>query len=154
MQWINTPTPPQFTEGWTPLHLSCKVQMMCSGANEMFKYLLAQGADLNVVTKSGISILHKAAIDDNTYILTYLRDKCNFPMNQTDNYGNTALHFACMESSNFAAYWLIAFGLSLNAKNNNCDTPLHAAIKSKHLKNTKIVRDLIFKGVDKDIKNN
>jgi ankyrin repeat protein len=51
---------------------------MCSGANEIFKYLLTQGAIVNVETLTGVSILHQAAIDDNTYILTYLRDKCNF----------------------------------------------------------------------------
>lgn len=99
-------------------------------------------------------MMHKAAIDDNNYLITFLRDKYNLPIDEKDHYGNTPLHLACQENTKFASYWLIGFGHDVNVQNNNGDTPLHLILKSrKQLKNTKVVRDLVFRGIDKDIIN-
>jgi ankyrin repeat protein len=53
------------------------------------------GADLKLKNLHGWSVFHKAAFDDNSYILTYLRDKAKFCIQETDSAGNSPLHFAC-----------------------------------------------------------
>jgi len=59
-------------DGWTALHLSCKT------SNEVFMYLLELGADTRMNNRKDMTLMHKAAYDDNTYLITYLRDKLNF----------------------------------------------------------------------------
>lgn len=141
-------------EGWTALHLSCRVHLLDKGNNEMFKYLLSLGADPYIRNKHGASMMHKAAKDDNTSLLTFLRDKLNFSVNEKDYFDNTPLHYACFENTIYSAYWLIGFGQDVNAQNKENDTPLHCLLRSKKkLKNTKIVRDLIFKGADRELEN-
>jgi hypothetical protein len=50
-------------------------------ANKLLKYLADEcGADLHMETSHGISILHRAAQDDNYYLVTYLRDAKAFDM--------------------------------------------------------------------------
>lgn len=38
--------------------------------------------------------MHKAAFDNNTYVLSYLKQK-GISIDEKDSNGNTALHFAC-----------------------------------------------------------
>jgi len=62
----------------------------------MFTYLAEEiGADLTSKTNKGISIMHKAAYDNNSYILTYLTEKHGFSIFELDDDLNTPLHFAC-----------------------------------------------------------
>jgi hypothetical protein len=45
----------------------------------MFIYIAEElGADLKLKNLHGWSVFHKAAFDDNSYLLTYLRDKAGF----------------------------------------------------------------------------
>ena len=128
--------------------------MLDKGLNDMFMYIISLGADPNMKNKHGATLMHKAAKDDNTSLITYLRDKLGFSICETDCHGNTPLHYSCFEGNTFASYWLIGFGQKVNATNNNNDTPLHCIMRSKKkLKNSKIVRELIFKGADKELKN-
>lgn len=70
--WANSSTT---LDDWTALHLACKE------IDEIFMYLVEDlGADLNKRSKEGISVLHKAAICNNTYLLTYLVDSANFKL--------------------------------------------------------------------------
>lgn len=78
-------------------------------------YLTSLGANVQQRNKNGVSLMHKAAMDDNTYIITYLRDKCAFDISEVDFEGNTALHYACYHVSEFAAIWLIGFKSDVNA---------------------------------------
>jgi len=136
-------------EGWTALHLSC------NKSREIFHHLAEQlGADLSTKNPRGISLMHKAAFDDNTYILTYLRDKAGHGFSELDNHGNTPLHFACDNKKEFSAMWLMGFGADVNVRNENQDTPLHLLLKNGHrLERSKLVRELIFKGSDKNARN-
>lgn len=96
--------------------------------------------------------MHKAAMDDNSYLITYLRDKLKFTISEADYDGNTPLHYACYNNSEYASFWLIGFGADVNAINKNGDSPMHLLIKSENkLYNTKTVRELIFKGAKRDI---
>lgn len=66
--WVNKPSDDE--DGWTALHIA-------SGrdTSDFFKYLAQQlGADLKIKTKTGITILHQAAMSGNTYILSFLHE--------------------------------------------------------------------------------
>lgn len=93
-------------------------------------YLVNLGANLNIRNKEGVSLMHKAAMDDNTYLITFLREKYNFDINEKEKQGNTPLHYACFHNAEYAAFWLIGFGAEINAQNSNKDTPLHLMIKT------------------------
>lgn len=76
-------------DGWTALHLACK------NSNDLFMYLIELGADTRLKNKNEMSLMHKAAFDDNTYLITYLRDQSLFNVTHADSNGNTPLHVAC-----------------------------------------------------------
>lgn len=81
----------------------------------MFRYLAEEiGADLSAKTNKGITIMHKAAYDNNSYILTYLKEKHDFSILELDEDLNTPLHFACDQQSEYSIQWLIAFGADVN----------------------------------------
>jgi ankyrin repeat protein len=106
-KWANAITT-QY-DNWTALHLACKDR------NDMFMYLLKElGADPNARNKNGLSLMHKAAIDNNNYILTYLRDVAGLKIDETDYDGNTPLHYACNFGANYSTFWLLGFGQDPN----------------------------------------
>lgn len=96
----------------------------------MFLFLVEElGADLTMKNLKDITLMHKAAYDDNTYVLTYLVEKSTCSVHEVDQQGNTPLHFACDHKSEFAQSWLLAFGAEINAVNADGDTPLHLLVK-------------------------
>ena len=98
--------------------------------------------------------MHKAAFDDNSYLLTYLRDAAGFDIEDTDNQKNTPLHFACDQRANYTAFWLMSFGANVNAVNRSGETPMHQLLKApKPLDDTKTLKELIFKGADKTVQD-
>jgi ankyrin repeat protein len=134
-------------DGWTALHLACN-------SNDIFEYLVSIGASTKIKNKNGVSLMHKAAFDDNTYLLTYLRDEHGHSVSDLDHDGNTPLHFSCTNGAEWASFWLMGFGSDVNAANKNLDTPMHLLIKHhEKLLGTKTLRELIFKGADKTKRN-
>ena len=128
--------------------------MACKESNDIFEYLVSVGASTKCKNKNGVSLMHKAAFDDNTYLITYLRDKEGQTISDTDLDGNTPLHYACSNGAEWSAFWLMGFGADVNAHNKNSDSPMHLLIKNQSkLFGTKTLRELIFKGYDKHHKN-
>lgn len=117
----------------------------------MFAYLVEElGADMTLKNQKGINLMHKAAYDDNNYVLTYLRDRAGFSIHDVDNQKNTPLHYACDHKTDYTAVWLIGFGADINAVNEEGDTPLHLLIKNSHrLDSSKLVKEMIYKGADR-----
>jgi ankyrin repeat protein len=62
-----------------------------------------------------MSLMHKAAYENNSYLLTYLRDAAGFDIEEPDSQGNTPLHFACSQRADYTAFWLISFAANVNA---------------------------------------
>ena len=57
----------------TALHYATKL------SSKLFVYLVEEcGADVTIRDPHGMSVMHKAAFDDNSYLITYLRDKSGF----------------------------------------------------------------------------
>ena len=101
-----------------------------------------------------MTLMHKAAKDDNNYILTYLREKHGMTVDLLDQDISTPLHLACQEGCDYSAFFLIGFGADVNAQNKVGDTPLHLLLRnSKKLRGSKTIRELIFKGADKEMLN-
>ena len=94
--------------------------------------------------------MHRAAKDDNYYLITYLRDKKNFDIMEVDSGGNTPLHYACGDCADWAIHWLLAFKADINAQNKKGQTPLHLLATSDKLQDLKTMRELIFNGADRE----
>jgi ankyrin repeat protein len=47
-----------------------------------------------------------------------------------DNESSTVLHWACFAGSDTSIYYLLAWGVDVNARDNIGNTPLHLAIRS------------------------
>ena len=58
--------------------------------------------------------MHKAALDNNTDLISYLIETLKFDLHDTDLNGNTALHYACKEGHDKAISLLIALGSNVN----------------------------------------
>ena len=72
-------------------------------------------------------------------------------MNQSDASGNTLLHFAAKLNGTRELDFEIERGSSVNARNNEGQTPLHIAYKYGKYENA---THLILKGADQSIKCN
>ena len=98
--------------------------------------------------------MHKAAFYNNSYILTYLRDKHGRSIHEKDDQGNTPLHFACDQKAAFTCFWLIGFGADLDVQNNRLETPMHLLLKNpEKLRDAKTLRELIFRGANKELRD-
>lgn len=69
---------------------------------------------MHVRNKQGINMLHVAAQGDQAYSLTFFKTK-GVPLNDTDHENSTPLHWACFAGSDTAIYYLLAWGLDVNA---------------------------------------
>lgn len=129
----------------TALHYATKL------SSKLFVYLVDEcGADVTIRDPHGMSVMHKAAFDDNSYLITYLRDKSGFDIMEKGRAGNTPLHYACDGKAAASIIWLLGFGADVNAKNDNAQTPMHLLMTSgDKLRDVKTLREMVFRGADK-----
>lgn len=59
-------------------------------------------------------MLHVAAQGDQAFSLTFFKSK-GVPLHQRDGEYSTPLHWACFAGSDTAIYYLLAWGLDVNA---------------------------------------
>ncbi|MDH4270644.1 MAG: ankyrin repeat domain-containing protein, partial [Candidatus Aminicenantes bacterium] len=85
-EWLNSPDQNQKT----PLHLALE-----SGHADIVKYLLEQGAGINLKDKDKATPLHNAATLGNLEIVDLLLKKGATSLNEGNFRGQTPLHFAC-----------------------------------------------------------
>lgn len=50
-------------------------------------------------------------------------------------------------------FWLIHFGVDVNAQNKKGETPMHLLLKNPRDLDTKLLRELIFKGAEKQVRD-
>lgn len=68
-------------------------------------------------------------------------------MNDKDGESSTALHWACFAGSDTAIYYLLAWGIDINASDVNGNISLHLAVRSaENFPNTRSIKELLIKG--------
>ena len=112
--------------------------------------LIECGADVNVVSKKGLNVLHMAAQGNNPNIIIYFKVKYNISVLSKDSQGNTPLHWACYNSSEEAINFLLSFMGDINIKNNEGKTPLHIAVFTEK---PSLIKKLIKRGADINAKD-
>lgn len=83
--------------------------------SSLFRFLLIECQADPLIKSNGITVMHKAAFFNNSYVLTYLRDKVHMSIDERDDQDNTPLHYACDQKSSWTIFWLIHFGVDVNA---------------------------------------
>jgi len=135
-EWLNSPDQNQKT----PLLLSLE-----SGHIDIAKYLIEQGADINLKDKDKASPLHNAAFLGNLEIVDLLLKKGASSLNEGNFRGQTPLLFACEKGHPEVVTRLLDAGADIEARDALGRTPLMTTGISK---NMEIVKALISKGAD------
>ncbi|XP_018569756.1 uncharacterized protein LOC108909812 [Anoplophora glabripennis] len=120
---------------------------------DIVKYLVAQGADLNIGNNDGNTALHLAAKFKITDIVGCLVEQ-DADLNVKANDGKTALHSTVKYGSLGSIKYLVRHGADLNVKDNDGNTPLHLAARRE---NSSTLQYLMEQGADiyvKDVDGN
>ncbi|CAI2361966.1 unnamed protein product [Moneuplotes crassus] len=145
--WINTKT--EGKEGFTALHLAS-----FNGNLSIVRFLEKHGADIYVESNFCLNALHIAAQGNQPTCVVYFLNK-NFDVNCRDRVNGTPLHWACYSGADTTVAYLLANDAYPNAQDKDGHTPLHLAIKSSDVvKNTRLVKQLLFNGADRNLTNN
>ena len=113
-------------------------------------HLLSWGADVGLPDKHGRNALCWACWKGNTSLVETLLDAhpdvCHYDMRQTDNKGNTALHYAALGGNKLIVKVMIesfiALNVALNPLNKRGETPVNVALKHGHIDGARVFVDL------------
>ena len=135
-EWLNSPD----QNNKTPLLLALE-----SGHAAIIKYLIGQGADINLKDKDKASPLHNAAFLGNLEIVDLLLNKGASSINEGNFRGQTPLLFACEKGHPEVVTRLLDAGADIEARDALGRTPLMTTAISK---NMEVVKVLIKRGAD------
>ncbi len=130
--------------------------MICSAVNHerlsviFATHLLTWGADVGVADKIGRNALCWACWKGSPplveAILDAYPDTCFYDMRQTDNRGNTVLHYAALGGNKLIVKMIIetfiAMAIPLNPFNNKGETPVDIAVKNGHMESARVFVDI------------
>ena len=133
-------------EGFTALHYATS-----NGNIKLVKFLMENGATLDVVTNLGKNVMHVAAESNQPSMLVYFLLYEGQDISFVDENGSTPLHWACYGGAFETVWYLLNLGANINAQDNVKFTPLHLAVSNNRVN---IVKLLLQKGVDKNMANN
>ncbi|WP_353280158.1 ankyrin repeat domain-containing protein [Wolbachia endosymbiont (group A) of Phasia obesa] len=108
----------------TPLHYA-----VLSG-REMVELLIEKGANINMVSEDGPTLLHYAAAFSDKREVVELLIKEGANVDAVNKVKNTPLHAAALSGKREVVEFLIEKGANINAVNESKNTPLHAATLS------------------------
>lgn len=92
--------------------------------------MISYGADITLTNNQGVGVLHIASQGDQAPMIYYLVKQEECEIEQTDDDGNTPLHWAAISGSENSTTFLLALGADPNSQNKNGSTPLHLGTKS------------------------
>lgn len=135
----------------TPLCIATKY-----GYYNIVKYLVNNGADINIITKEAhqnlFMIIISSKIDTKIKLkmIKYFVKK-GLKLNQVDRYSNNLLFYACIAVDFKIVKYLVENKIKINNKNCYHETPIMYAFKYK---NYKIIKYLVENGADINVKYN
>lgn len=140
---------------------SCLHMAVISGDVLKIQMLLEEGANIDARSSWGDSVLQYAArfSDTNTDVLKCLLNKhedqgtLTNALEGRNNDGCIALHLAASSGSHIAVKILVKYGASVEAKDKDGDTPLHAAIRSVRDRRRLIIVDMPKGGIKEAVAN-
>ena len=111
-------------KGKTALHL-----VACLKSSKSLELLLKYGADKDARSNKGLSILHYAAVNEDSTMLRYILDNHYYNnIDTTDVLGRTPLHLACLAGKNSESIeLLLKYGANKDARSNDGNTMLNFA---------------------------
>ncbi|XP_059470956.1 ankyrin-3-like isoform X1 [Neocloeon triangulifer] len=98
-------------------------------SEDMCRFLVESGADLNAVNKYENDSLHLACFGGKLENAKYLLGLNSFNVEKKGQYGRTALHYAAEKGHIAVAEFLLSQGADINARDENNVTPLTLADK-------------------------
>lgn len=111
---------------------------------EVAKLLLDNDANINKTNNSNQSTLYFACLNGNVKLVQrLLYDEYNVDITIRDTVGSSALDVACKAGHTDIVKTLIAFGMDVNQKQNNYNTPLFLACKYGVYDTVKYIIDFI-----------
>ena len=100
-----------------------------------------------------LNALHVAAQGNQPAAIIYFLNK-NLDVNSRDKVKSTPLHWACYAGAENSVSYLLANGADPNSQDISGYTPLHLAIKSSEsIKSSRIVKQLLFSGAERNREN-
>jgi ankyrin repeat protein len=126
-------------DGFTLLHLAAFF-----GHRELAEFLLAEGADINAVSKNqtfarGVTPLHSALAASQTALATLLIDK-DADLTARDADGNTPLHSAAFHGNIPIVQLLLAKKAEVNSRNTAGSTPVAMASQNQRQETVDLLR--------------
>ena len=145
-KWINQKS--RGKEGFTCMHLAA-----FNGNLSIVRFLERHGADIYAENNYSLNMLHVASQGNQPSTIVYFIEK-HIDINSIDRVRSTPLHWACYAGAENAVSYLIAYGADPNLQDDDGYTWLHLAVKSAEaIKSTRIVKQLLFWGGDRNIFN-
>ena len=114
--------------GWTALHFSVQ-----NGSHELVKFFTDQGADIHRKTNNGVTCLHIAAAHGHLNLCKTLKNKYEFNLHVTDDYGWKALHRSALSGSYDLVKFFADNGTDIYLKTREGMNCLHIAAAKAHL---------------------
>ena len=127
-------------DGMAPLHRAIE-----AGKNDIARYLIEQGADINLKDKENDSPLHYVAIVGNLEIAKLLLARDVTSVNEGDNHQMTPLHLACERGHLDIITLLLDSGADIDARDRLGRNALMCACASRSMA---VVETLIQRGAD------
>ena len=114
--------------GWTALHFSVQ-----NGSHELVKFFTDRKADIHEKTKNGVTCLHIAAAHGHLNLCKTLKNKYEFNLHVTDDYGWKALHRSALSGSYDLVKFFADNGTDIYLKTREGMNCLHIAAAKAHL---------------------
>jgi len=145
-KWINHKT--EGKEGFSWIHLAS-----FNGNLSIIRFLEYHGAEIFAENNFNLNALHVASQGNQPSTIVYFLNR-HLDINSKDRVQSTPLHWAWYAGAENAVSYLMAYGADPNLQDIDGYTSLHLAIKScESTKSTRIVKQLLFWGADRNFTN-